>query len=59
MLRKTLKCAKSLLFLPRQVAKIQESLGRIETEQIVALNDLSKSEFRVFSQWGEDVLFNF
>ena len=40
--------------LPAQIYKIQEALGRIEQRQAAHCSDLNKSEFRVFSQWGED-----
>ena len=38
------------------VHKLQESLGRIESKQLVAVNspNLRDNEFRAFSQWGED-----
>jgi hypothetical protein len=41
--------------LPEKVALIQQALGRIEQRQI-ALQDtgIVNSEFKVFSQWGED-----
>ena len=41
------------LALPSRIIKIQESLGRIETRQILK-GDFQNSEFRVFSQFGED-----
>ena len=38
-----------------RVTRIQEALGRIELRQIVeSTRDINESEFRVFSQWGED-----
>jgi hypothetical protein len=40
--------------LPTQIYKIQEALGRIEKRQVAHSPDLRQSEFRVFSQWGED-----
>lgn len=41
--------------LPGNVTKLQEAIGRIEQRQIEALKwGIEKSEFRVFSQWGED-----
>lgn len=36
------------------IYRIQEALGRIEQRQLAQCNDYSQSEFRVFSQWGED-----
>jgi hypothetical protein len=45
----------------RGVSKMREALGRIESRQIEARESqsLSKSEFRVFSQWGEDGMIHF
>lgn len=42
--------------LERSEQKIREALGRIECRQLSAVDDpmLSRNEFRVFSQWGED-----
>lgn len=42
--------------LQRDASLIREALGRIEDRQIVAAGDgdLAASEYRVFSQWGED-----
>ena len=50
--------------LGNDLIKVQEALGRIESRQIQDLNgklkqnsiptSIEKSEFRVFSQWGED-----
>jgi len=42
--------------LPGKISKIQESLGRIEARQIqnLAPDQINNSEFRVYSQWGED-----
>lgn len=39
-----------------RVIKIQEALGRIEARQLKSSDcrDLAESEFRTFSQWGED-----
>lgn len=41
---------------PDKINKIQETLGRIENRQIQNLlpSQMQESEFRVFSQWGED-----
>ena len=36
------------------IYKIQEALGRIEKRQLENCTDCRVSEFRVFSQWGED-----
>ena len=42
--------------LTTQMNKLQEALGRIETRQIQNLlpSQIHESEFRVYSQWGED-----
>jgi hypothetical protein len=40
--------------LPERIARIQQALGRIEARQTTGAATLSESEFRVFSQWGED-----
>ncbi len=40
--------------LPTQIYRMQEALGRIEQRQITQASDFRTSEFRVFSQWGED-----
>lgn len=45
--------------LPFQIYKIQEALGRIEQRQTTHISDFRKSEFRVFSQWGEDGIIQF
>ncbi|HXX74285.1 MAG TPA: hypothetical protein VEI50_04100 [Nitrospiraceae bacterium] len=39
-----------------RVRSIQEALGRVEARQLsdAPISNLSQSEFRVFSQWGED-----
>lgn len=37
-----------------RLGRVQEALGRIEARQIMNARDLRGSEFRVFSQWGED-----
>jgi hypothetical protein len=43
------------LDLPEKIYKIQEALGRIELRQNLLMSqNLGQSEFRVFSQWGED-----
>jgi hypothetical protein len=45
--------------LPAQVYRIQEALGRIEQRQIANVSGFQDSEFRVFSQWGEDGIIQF
>ena len=45
---------KILRSIPRKIVQIQEALGRIESRQIKDCVNYQDSEFRVFSQWGED-----
>ncbi len=45
--------------LPAQIYRIQEALGRIEQRQIAHIAGFRESEFRVFSQWGEDGIIQF
>jgi len=40
--------------LPYRITRIQEALGRIEQRQLAQCSDIRQTEFRVFSQWGED-----
>lgn len=41
--------------LTRRLDRVQEALGRIEMRQVAAQSvGIEQSEFRVFSQWGED-----
>jgi hypothetical protein len=40
--------------LPERIVRIQQALGRIEARQTAGAATLGQSEFRVFSQWGED-----
>lgn len=39
--------------------QIQEALGRIECRQTVDSKSIDESEFKVFSQWGEDGIIQF
>jgi len=48
------KLGKEVRRLGGQMARIQEALGRIEARQCAEAPDLASSEFRAFSQWGED-----
>lgn len=49
------RALKRMTSLPGRIVKIQEALGRIEQRQIAQSGaDIHRSEFRVFSQWGED-----
>lgn len=43
-----------IVSIPWKIYRIQEALGRIEQRQTERCTDYTKSEFRVFSQWGED-----
>lgn len=45
--------------LPTQIYRIQEAIGRIEQRQISHVSGFRDSEFRVFSQWGEDGIIQF
>jgi len=54
MIKKISSFIKRYTSLPIQIYKIQEALGRIEKRQAAHSSDLRQSEFRVFSQWGED-----
>ncbi len=60
-----LKKIKKILTFPSNVLQklilIQEALGRIESRQVVGRNNdkIHNSEFRVFSQWGEDGIIQF
>lgn len=42
--------------IPISISKIQESLGRIEARQLLEndISNINESEFKVYSQWGED-----
>ncbi len=42
-----------------RMMRMQEALGRIETRQCTSAADLRESEFRAFSQWGEDGIIQF
>jgi len=53
------KLEKEIKRLGARMALMQEALGRVEARQCAAAEDLSASEFRVFSQWGEDGIIQF
>lgn len=53
MLKRIMKAYRRLNALPDRLTRVQEALGRIEMRQTAAVK-LEDSEFRVFSQWGED-----
>ncbi|MEO6407254.1 MAG: hypothetical protein ABIO45_00680 [Burkholderiaceae bacterium] len=58
--RKITRFIKRYTGLPSRVYKIQEALGRIEQRQVQHLGGgVEQSEFRVFSQWGEDGIIQF
>ena len=42
-----------------RLSSIQEALGRIEVRQTKNVKDYRDSEFKVFSQWGEDGIIQF
>ncbi len=48
------KLGKEVRKLGAQMMRIQEALGRVEARQCASVPDLRSSEFRAFSQWGED-----
>lgn len=59
MLKRLRRDISSLLKADEKLERIQEALGRIESRQIQQVcnadhSDISRYEFRVFSQWGED-----
>jgi hypothetical protein len=57
--RKVLRFLKRYTSLPVKINRIQEALGRIEQRQLGMCSDINRSEFRVFSQWGEDGIIQF
>ena len=59
MIKKIYRFIERYISLPTKIYKIQEALGRIEQRQTAHLSDIDKSEFRVFSQWGEDGIIQF
>jgi hypothetical protein len=52
---------RELLNITSRLSKLQEAVGRIEARQLRELDytSLSDTEFRVFSQWGEDGIIQF
>lgn len=58
MLRRVARILARYQALPARITRIQEALGRIEQRQ-TAMADIGASEFRVFSQWGEDGIIQF
>lgn len=60
MLARVYRLLKRYSELPVRINRVQEALGRIEQRQIAAhCDDARHSEFRVFSQWGEDGIVQF
>ena len=61
MIKRFIKFLKKISETRERVYKIQEALGRIESRQIAEYEskDFLKSQFRVFSQWGEDGLLQY
>ena len=55
-LKRTSRFVKCWRMLPNKLNRIQEALGRIETRQNQHLlpSQIHESEYRVYSQWGED-----
>lgn len=45
--------------LAERLTRVQEALGRIEARQISDVKCPQDAEFRVFSQWGEDGIFQY
>lgn len=60
-IRKLIAGVRQIARIPWRLDRIQQSLGRIELRQLqLRLPDvLSESEFRVYSQWGEDGIIQF
>ena len=52
--QRILRAVKRFSSIPWSIYRIQEALGRIEQRQTQQCLDYKQSEFRVFSQWGED-----
>ena len=61
MIKKILRYIRQISEIQDRVYKIQEAIGRIESRQIQEYKskDILKSQFKVFSQWGEDGLIQF
>ena len=51
--------AKEMKRLGARIVHVQEALGRVEARQCLDAPDMPASEFRVFSQWGEDGIIQF
>lgn len=61
MIKKLISLLRKISEIQDRVYKIQEAIGRIESRQISGYKskDILKSQFKVFSQWGEDGLLQF
>ena len=61
MIKRLIRFLKKISETHERVYKIQEAIGRIESRQITKYEskDFLKSQFRVFSQWGEDGLLQY
>ena len=61
MIKRLIRFLKKISETHERVYKIQEAIGRIESRQIAKYEskDFLKSQFRVFSQWGEDGLLQY
>ena len=53
------KLEREMKRLGARMVRVQEALGRVEARQCAGAADLAASEFRVFSQWGEDGIIQF
>ena len=54
MMKRVKRFLERYLSIPYKITRIQEALGRIEQRQTLSVTNFRDSEFRVFSQWGED-----
>lgn len=61
MIKRLIRFLKKISEIQERTYKIQEAIGRIESRQIAEYKskDFLKSQFRVFSQWGEDGLLQY
>lgn len=59
MLKKVKRVYDRFNALAERLTRVQEALGRIEARQIADVKCPQDAEFRVFSQWGEDGIFQY
>ena len=61
MIKKIIRLLRKISEIQDRVYKIQEAIGRIESRQVTEYEskDILKSQFRVFSQYGEDGLLQY